>query len=106
MPAAATHFLHSEPTMPITLPPARQQRLLGQLDESSGISGAGVLSAGWEDAGKEDSWGGQDPQWSGSQTQPGCSRGAVICGPKTPWEDPIFLPASTTQRRVSCLLSD
>ena len=38
--------------MPITLPPARQQRLLGQLDESSDISGAGVLCAGGEDAEK------------------------------------------------------
>lgn len=52
MPVAATHFLHSQPTTPITLPPACQQWLLGQPDDSSGISGAWVLSGGWEDAEK------------------------------------------------------
>lgn len=104
MPVVATHFLHSQPTMPITLPPACQQRLLGQPDDSSGISwGLGPL---WRVGGcREDSWGRQNPQWSGSQIQPGHNKVQVMCGPKTLWEDPIFLPASTTQRRVSFMFA-
>lgn len=104
MSVAATHFLHSQPTMPITLPPACQQRLLGQLDDPSGISGAWVLSGGWEDAEKLAGVG-RTHNGVSPRLNLGTAEVQVMCGPKTLWEDPIFLPASTTSRRVSCLLS-
>lgn len=90
--------------MPITSPPACQQRLLGRSDGSSGISGAWVFSGGQEDAEKIAGVGrthsGVAPRFT-----LGAAEVRVMCGPKTLWDEPVFLPASTSQRRVLCLLS-
>lgn len=97
MPVAATHFLHSQPTLPITLPPACQQRLLGQPDDSSGISG---LEDAEKIAGVGRTHNGVAPRFN-----LGAAEVQVMCGPKTLWENPIFLHASTTQRSVSFMFA-
>lgn len=105
MSVVATHFLHSQPTMPITLPSACQQRLLGQPDDSSGISGAWVLFGGWEDAEKIAGVGrthsGVTPRFN-----LGAAEVQVMCGSKTLWETPFsYLPLLPKEGFLSCLLS-
>lgn len=93
MPAAATHFLHLQPTKPITLPPTCQLRLLGRPDDSSVISGAWMVSGGWKDAEKTAGAGRAHivvaPSFSLAQIG-GCSQG----------EGYVWTQASTTQRGV------